>query len=88
MFTLMLQKSRMLQIQDAKGEAVVAYCEPLATKEMRYPRISRRVNNMAVFGGFWMSPGMIFSKIKKMGENAHQCCLLTYFAMLFMQLEG
>ena len=32
-----------------KGEAVVAYCEPLTTKEVQYPRLSRRVNNMAIF---------------------------------------
>jgi len=31
-----------------KGEAVVAYCEPLTTKEMRCPRLSRRVNNMVI----------------------------------------
>ena len=42
-FTLSLQKSRMLQIQGVKGEAVVIYREPLRTKEMRYPRLSRRV---------------------------------------------
>jgi len=28
-----------------KGEAVVLYREPLTTKEMRYPRLSRRVKN-------------------------------------------
>jgi hypothetical protein len=31
----------MLQIRDVKGEAVVNYREPLTTKEMRYPRLSR-----------------------------------------------
>jgi len=50
--TLMLQKSRVLQIRGVKGEAVVLYCEPLTTKEMRYPRLSHRVNNMAAFHGF------------------------------------
>jgi len=43
-----LQKSRVLQIQGVKGEAVVLYCEPLTTKEMRRPRLSRRVNNTAI----------------------------------------
>ena len=43
----MLQKSRMPQIQDGKGEAVVIYAESLTTPEMRYPRLSRRVNNSA-----------------------------------------
>ena len=41
----MLQKSRVLQIQGVKGEAVVIYCEPLTTKEMWFYRLSRRVNN-------------------------------------------
>ena len=30
-----------------KGDAVVYYCEPLATKEMGHVRLSRRVKNMA-----------------------------------------
>jgi hypothetical protein len=46
----MLQKSRMLEIQGVKGEAVVSYCESLTTKEMRYHRLSRRVNNGAFSG--------------------------------------
>jgi hypothetical protein len=32
----MLQKPRMLQIQGVKGEAVLRYCEPLRTQEMRH----------------------------------------------------
>jgi hypothetical protein len=47
LFTLTLQKSRMPQIEDVKGEAVVLYREPLTTQEMRYHRLSPRVNNMA-----------------------------------------
>jgi hypothetical protein len=35
-FTSMLQKSRMLQIRNGKGEAVPRYCEPLPTKEMQH----------------------------------------------------
>jgi hypothetical protein len=31
----------MPQIQGAKGEAIVSYCKPLATQEMRYPRLVR-----------------------------------------------
>jgi hypothetical protein len=42
----------MLQIQGAEGEAIVGYCEPLATQEMRDHRLSRKVNNMAVFSLF------------------------------------
>jgi hypothetical protein len=51
-FTLMLQKSRLLQILGVEGEAVVIYREPPTTKEMRYPRLSPRVNNMAFFSRF------------------------------------
>ncbi len=42
----------MLQIQGAEGEAIVGYCEPSATQEMPYHRLSRRVNNLAVFSLF------------------------------------
>jgi hypothetical protein len=42
----------MPQIQGGEGEAIVRYCEPSPTQEMRYPRLSRRVNNMAVFSPF------------------------------------
>ena len=44
-FTLTLQKSRIPRIRGVKGEVVAIYCEPLATKEMGYYRLSRRVNN-------------------------------------------
>jgi hypothetical protein len=47
-----LQKSRMPQILGVEGEAVVLYREPSTTKEMRYPRLSRRVNKMAAFSCF------------------------------------
>lgn len=42
-----MQKSVVFQIQGIKGEAVVLYCEPLITQEMRCHRLSRRVKNMA-----------------------------------------
>jgi len=35
----------MPQLQDVEGEAVVIYREPSTTQEMRYPRLSRGVNN-------------------------------------------
>ena len=44
----------MLQIQGAEGEAVVIYCEPLATPEMGHIRLSHWVNNLAVFTIFMM----------------------------------
>jgi hypothetical protein len=43
-----LQKSRMPEIQGVEGEAVVSYREPSTTKEIRYPRLSRRVKNMTI----------------------------------------
>jgi hypothetical protein len=46
-FISILQKSRMLQVQDVKGEAVINYCEPLTTQEMGYhPAEAGRVNKM------------------------------------------
>ncbi|MBW2265421.1 MAG: hypothetical protein JRD47_01945 [Deltaproteobacteria bacterium] len=42
-------------MQGVKGEAVVVYADPLTTQQMRYTRLSRRVNNMAVFVVFWIS---------------------------------
>jgi len=62
LFTLMLQKSRVLQIRDVKGEAVVFYRKPFTTKvedpansgELRCHRLSHWVNNMAVFTIFMM----------------------------------
>jgi hypothetical protein len=38
----------MLQIQGVKGEAVVSYRNPLTTQEMRYPRLSQRVNKPVI----------------------------------------
>ena len=55
LFTLTLQKPRMPQIQGVEGDAVVIYREPSTTKEMRYHRLSQRVNNVAIFLSFWMS---------------------------------
>jgi len=34
-------------MQGVKGEAVVIYAEPLTTRQMRYHRLSARVNNSA-----------------------------------------
>jgi hypothetical protein len=44
-----LQKSRVLQIQGVKGEAVAGYRKPLTTQEMWYPRLSQRVNKPVSF---------------------------------------
>ena len=61
-----LQKSRMPQILDVEGEAVVLYREASTTQEIRYPRLSRRVNNMASLPLFKMPPAMDSSKALKM----------------------
>ncbi|MGB2930046.1 MAG: hypothetical protein WBB70_14170 [Desulfobacterales bacterium] len=66
----LLQKSKMLQIQGAKGEAVIIYCEPLSTLEMRHPRLSHWVNNMAVFTIFIMSLVVNSIKARKESGNA------------------
>jgi hypothetical protein len=60
----------MLQIQGAKGEVVVIYCEPLATREMWCHRLSHWVNNMAVFTIFTMSLEVNSIKAEKKSENA------------------
>jgi len=68
----------MRQIQGAEGEAVVIYCEPLATQvedpansgEMCHPRLSHRVNNMAVFTIFMMSLGINSIRAEKTSGNA------------------
>jgi hypothetical protein len=39
----------MPQLQGVKGLAVVVYAESLTTQQMRYHRLSRRVNKMESF---------------------------------------
>ena len=71
----MLQKSKMLQIQGAEGEAVVIYCEPLATPEMGHIRLSHWVNNLAVFTILMMSLGVNSIKAEKKFGNADRYSL-------------
>ncbi|MBN1841139.1 MAG: hypothetical protein JW883_02515, partial [Deltaproteobacteria bacterium] len=52
-------------MRQAQGEAVVGYAELLPTKEMRYPRLSLRVNNLAVFLVFCISLAVNSSKLLK-----------------------
>jgi hypothetical protein len=63
--TLALQKSRMPEMQGVKGEAVAVYADPLTTQQMRYHRLSRRVNNMVVFPGFL---GITHSELQDMAQ--------------------
>jgi len=73
--TLTLQKSRMLQILGVEGEAVVLYREPSTTKEMRYPRLSHRVNKMAVFSCFQDATCSGFQQSIK---NEHIACIYSF----------
>jgi len=50
-------------MQGVKGEAVVVYADPLTTQQMRYHRLSRRVNNMDVFSSFQDITRSAFHKI-------------------------
>jgi hypothetical protein len=75
--TLTLQKSRMPQVQGVEGEAVVCYAEPLTTQEMRYHRLSRRVNNMAGFSLFVDVTRSEFAKIARERHNARLSLLLS-----------
>jgi hypothetical protein len=73
-------------MQGIKGEAVVVYADPLRTQQMLYHRLSRRVNNMAVFLVFWISLVVHSKKILKKIAKKGYCCFFGHFAMLFMQL--
>ena len=72
-------------MQGVEGEAVVVYADPLTTQQMLYHRLSRRVNNMAVFVVFWISLAVHSTKSYKKTAKKGYCCLLEPFAMLFMQ---
>jgi hypothetical protein len=47
--TLIERKLRLPQLQGVKGLAVVVYAESLTTQQIRYHRLSRRVNKMESF---------------------------------------
>jgi len=86
-FTLLLQKPRMPQIQGVQGrastelsrsQAVVFYCEPLATKEMGHPRLSLRVKNMTILLFVFNVTKSLFGKQVQTYSNA---LLLFFFSM-------
>ena len=66
-------------MQDGKGEAVVIYREPLTTQQMRYHRLSRRVNNMAGFSHFIDVTGGEFHKIAQKNRKARLLLLFRTF---------
>ena len=81
----------MAQILGVEGEAVPRVRgtgELSTTQEMRYPRLSRRVNKMAVFPCFQDAACSGFEQSIKNEELYYICSFLTYFAILFMQLRG
>ena len=69
----------MPQIQGVKGEAVVVYCEPLTTPEMRYHRLSQRVNNMAGFSLFLDVTRSKFHNIAQIGRKVRLLLLFRAF---------
>ena len=78
--TLTLQKSRMLQIQGAKGEAIVSYCEPLATQEMRYhPAKGGKGKQLGRFFNFLDITGNEFHKIAQKDHKERLLLLLRTF---------
>jgi hypothetical protein len=69
----------MPQIQGVEGEAVVCYAEPLTTQEMRYHRLSQRVNNLAGFSLFVDITPSEFAKIAQERRNARLSSLSGTF---------
>jgi hypothetical protein len=72
-------------MQGVKGEAVVVYADPLTTQQMLYHRLSRRVNNMAVYLVFWISLAVHSTKSLKKTAKKRYYCFFEPFAMFFMQ---
>ncbi len=60
----------MLQLQGIKGEAVVAYRNPLITQEVGCHRLSRRVNKMKVKIDFCTSLMEEFTNVKQIVLNS------------------
>ena len=74
-FTPALQKLRMPQILGVEGEAVVLYREPSTTQEIQYPRLSRRVNKMAVFS---CSQDATYSGFHQSIKNEDIACICSF----------
>ncbi len=60
----------MPQIQGIKGEAVVAYRNPLITQEVGYHRLSRRVNKMKIKIDIYTSLMEEMPNVKKIVLNS------------------
>jgi hypothetical protein len=63
----------MPQILGVEDEVVVLYREPSTTQEMRYPRLSRRVNKTAVLSCFQNATFSGFQESIKNDEMTYIC---------------
>ena len=57
------------------------YRKPLATKDMRYTRLSRRVKNMSILLKFWNSPGVDSRYLSQISLKLYGSCLLCHFGI-------
>ena len=69
-------------------KAVVIYAEPLATQEMQYHRVSRRVNNMAIFSLFLDVTRSEFHKIVQISRGERLLLLFTIFCHVVYATKG
>ena len=66
-------------MQDVKGEAVIIYAEPLTTQQMRYHRLSRRVNNSANIISFLDFTMCAFVRdVRKIHETLYHIDFITF----------
>ena len=87
-YTPLLQKSRVLQLQGAKGEAVVLYRDPLATPKMRRHRFSRRVKNRTTYYGYPDTTTGEFLKQNRIVAKGMDGLHLTSFWHIFYATLG
>ena len=83
----LLQKSRMLQVQGTKAATVVVYRKVLITREIRYHRLSRRVNNTVkkkpIIGN---NRALYLDQSLKIATKSLFKLFYTNLTVLFMQL--
>ncbi len=70
------------------GDAVMNYREPLVTKEMRYPQLSRRVKNMPNFILFFDVTTGRFQKLKPIISNSFAVILFKPLLACFLCNNG
>jgi len=67
---------------------MLCYAEPLTTREMRYDRLSRRVNNMAGFSLFVDVTRSEFAKIAQERHNLRLSLLFRTFCHVVYAILG